>query len=240
MTVLDLITAAMQEIGAIATGETVSAADAQAALTRLNGMIDLWQGERLTIYNLNRQTFSFITNQQAYTIGPTAGADWTYTVRPVWIQHAGVVWTSGGIETEIPMKFLTDDEWAATRVKAVGSSLPTHLYYNPTFPLGTISFWPYPTDSSVDVALYVPLPMTVVPDLVTVLVLPPGYEEAMRYNLAVRLAPIFGRQIDQTVAALAVESKAQIKRTNLVLDTMRADVALVGDAGSFNIFTGGM
>lgn len=243
MTILDMITASMQEIGAIAAGEPVAAADAQVALVRFNGMLDLWQSERLTIYNLDREVFSFVTNQQSYTIGPAVGittADWTYDIRPLWIQHAGVIWTASGIETEIPMKILTDDEWAATRVKAVSSTLPTYLYYNPTFPWGTLYFWPYPTDNTVDVALYLPLPMQVVSALTTVLVLPPGYEEALRYNLAVRLAPVFGRTIDPTVAALAIESKAQIKRKNIVADPMRCDPAVIGEAGAFNIFSGGM
>src|SRR5512136_1218569 len=116
MTARDLITAAMQEIGAIATGETVSAADAQAGLTRLNGMLDLWQTERLTIYNMNRATFSFVASQQTYTLGPTVGADWSYAVRPTFLPLAGILWTGGGVVTEIPLQILTDEQWSALRV----------------------------------------------------------------------------------------------------------------------------
>jgi hypothetical protein len=239
MTARELITQAMQEIGAIAASEVASDADAQAGLTRLNSLLDLWQTERLTIYNLDRVLYSLVVGQSAYTIGAIGTPDFAAAVRPTYIQHVGIIWNSGGIPTEIPIEIISDDQYAAL-IKTVTSSLPTKLYYNPTFPLGTIYLWPVPTDATVQIALYLPMPLTSVASLTTALVLAPGYAEAIRYNLALRLAPIFGRPLDAVVASMAVESKATIKRANSRTDELRVDPALQSEAGAFNIFTGGM
>ena len=239
MTARDMIRDALQEIGALGVGEAVTDADAQAGLVRLNSLIDTWQTERLTIYNLYREVFSLVASQASYTIGPT-GADFTCAVRPTFIQHAGIIFTSSGTDTEIPIKIITDDEYAALRIKAITSTLPTKLYYNPTFPLGTIYLWPVPSDSSVDLALYIPVPLTAGLSLNSNLVLAPSYEEAVRYNLAIRLAPIFGRPVDATVGMLSTESKATLKRSNQRADEMRVDEAIVSQGAAFNIWTGGM
>jgi hypothetical protein len=241
MTWRDVILAAMQELGAIAPGEPLPAHEAEVAMVRVRSMIDLWQTERLTIYNLSRELFTFRANQQAYTIGPDLASDFvTTTGRPIWLQHAGVLWTNSGIATEIPVKVMTDDEWAQTRIKSVASTIPTHVYYNWSYPLGTLYYWPVPTDVSVRAVLYLPVPIdAVAATLDTVLILPPGYEEAIRYHLAIRLAPLYSRPVPPEVSALAMEAKALIKRANLQPDQMRCDPAITGDSPPWNIFTGG-
>ena len=241
MTVRDLITAAMQEIGAIATGEPLSSADAQAAFIRFNSLLSLWQTERLTIFNLATSTFTFTVNQQSYTIGTVAdGANFQVAVRPHYLEKAAIRWTDDtGQPVEIPIPVITDDEWAAIRIKDVTSTIPTKVYYNPTWPLGTLYYWPIPTTTDSAPVLYIPTPMTVAASLDTVLNLAPGYEEAIRYNLAVRLAPIFGRTLDPVVAGMSNESKAQIKRANTRPDPMMVDEAITGPRAAFSVFTGG-
>ena len=44
--------------------------------------------------------------------------------------------------------------------------------------------------------------------------LPPGYVDALSYNLAIRIAPEYEVTPSPTVAALAIETKANIKRLN--------------------------
>ena len=238
MTARDLITHAMQEIGALATSEALSDADAQASLVRMNSLLDAWQTERLTIYNLNRAVYTLVANQATYTIGPAVGADWACTIRPAYIQHVGVIYTLSDPASEIPVKIISDDEYAALRIKDTTSTLPRYLYYNPTFPSGTVFLWPVPTDTTVQVALYIPIPMTAGLTLDTVLSLAPSYEEALRYNLAIRLAPIFGRTLEPVTAQLAIESKATMKRSNPRTDEMRVDPAMLG-GGAWDLWTGG-
>jgi hypothetical protein len=241
MTVADLIRDALQEINAVASGESPSAADQQVALTRLNAMLDLWQTEKLTILNTGRQVYPFIANQQEYGIGPDNAADFVCAVQPVYIDHAGCIWPGGtSSDTEIPITLIGDDEWAEIRIKATSSTLPTKAYYNRsnTLTTGVISFWPVPTDATVSVALYIPTPLTRV-TLNQALTLAPAYEEAVRYNLALRCCAPFERAPSAAVAQLAVEAKGAVKRSNPRRDLLKCDDALVGRGVPFNIFTGG-
>jgi hypothetical protein len=242
MTVRDLIGDALKTIGALASGEPLRAEEGHDALTILNGMLDAWQADRLTIENMSRQVYPFVANQQEYHIGPTVGYDWLFTVRPMVIVNASVLVNAGtSSEVEIPIRQLDDDEWARTQIKPVTSSLPSAVYYNTTTPLGTASFWPVPTDATVSAVLYLPLPLLLTITLDTVLVLPAGYAEALRYNLALRCAPTWSRPIDQVTATMAQESLSRIKRANLRSDTLRCDVALLARGGTpWSIWTGGM
>jgi hypothetical protein len=242
MTARDLISDALKTIGALASGEPLRAEEGADGLTLLNGMLNAWQADRLTVENIARQVYPFVANQQAYHIGPSVGFDFSFPVRPSTVINAAVLINPGtASEVEIPIRQLDDDEWARTAIKPVTSSLPSAVYYNTTTPLGTLSYWPVPTDATVSAVLYLPSPLLLALTLDTVLVLPAGYEEAMRYNLALRCAPTWGRPIDQVTATMAQESLSRIKRANLSSDTLRCDAALLARGGvPWSIWTGGM
>jgi hypothetical protein len=88
------------------------------------------------------------------------------------------------------------------------------------------------------VALYIPTPLTRV-TLNQVLILAPAYEEAVRYNLAIRCCPPFERVPTAAVVQLAIEAKGAVKRSNPRRDLLKCDDALVGRGVPFNIFSGG-
>lgn len=235
MTAQTLISAALRLIGALAQSETPPAGDLQNGLEILNGMVDAWRAHRLMIFANSRNVYTLTAGQQDYTIGPSGGT-FTVTVRPIYLTNASVIVASGASSVEIPIDLWTDEDWAQQRVKTVQSTLPTAVYYNETFPLGTFSFWPIPS-GAVQVALYWPEPMAQFADLATDYDLAPGYPEAIKYNLAVRLCPEFGRTLDQVVLGLAGESMGVVKRANKTLYDMRVDPALVGGVtgrGTYN------
>jgi hypothetical protein len=239
MTARTLIRDAMQEIGALATGEALATADADAGLTRLNAMLKLWQTERLTIFQVTRSAFGVTANQASYTIGPSASApDWTLAVRPQWIDHAAILMGTGESSYEMPLEMLSDPEWQRLGFPLLTSTLPTKCSYTPGVPTGTFELWPIPSIDPGDVVLYVPTPMDAASSLDTNYTFAPGYEEAVRYNLAVRLAPLFGRVLDPMIDRLAVSAKAQIKRANEVAHTLGVDAALLGGGGVFDWRTG--
>ena len=95
----------------------------------------------------------------------------------------------------------------------------------------TLSFWPIP-NAQVNFALYTWTALAQFPDLVSDQDFPPGYLKALRYNLAVDLAPEFGvAQVPQTVLMQAVESKGKIKALNQPMVDMACDTALVNQRG---------
>ena len=230
MTVNTLITATLRLIGVVAAAETPRAEDTQDAFARLNDMVDAWASERLTIYQSVRTTKILTASQASYTIG-TAGN--IAIARPIFLDAVALL--SG--TTEYPVELLTEEAWNAISQKTLESTWPTKAYYNPTYPSGTLSLWPVPTDSTASLVLYVP---TAVPQFTSTgqtVSVPPGYQEALRYNLAVRLCPEFGRVLDPVVAALAVETKAALKRANVRVTELRVDDALLRGS-AFDINTG--
>lgn len=225
MTVLDLITGAMRSLTVLASGEVPTAEESNDALGIFNLMVDSWNSERLKIFTVPMQEFPINTNQQTYTLGP--GGTLNMSFRPARVERYGIVNLNNASQPlELPLERLSLDQWAAIPVKLVSSTLPTKIYDDNAFPLRNISFWPVPS-TSVNLRVYYWSPLSGASTLQTVLAQPPGYVEALKYNLAVRLAPEFGTSPPPDVQRLAMETKGKIKSMNTPLMDMQCDPALV-------------
>jgi hypothetical protein len=237
-TVNDLIAATLKLIGAIAGVETPSPDQQNDALARLNDMLDAWAANSLTIFQVVPTEYPLVSGQQTYTIGKGAGANFN-AVRPSWIQRAGIISTATTPQFELPMRILNSDEWSEITIKSVPSTLSWYLWYDYAFPNGNIRIWPIPSVSSLKLALYVPTPVTRFTTVTAPLAYPPGWSEALRYNLAVRLCPEWGRPIDPVVAAIAQQSLATLERSNTRPALLGMDASLVGSQRHvFNWLTG--
>lgn len=230
MTAEAIIESALRLIGALAPGETPSGDEGTDALSVLNSMVDSWNAESLSIFTINRSVFNFIANQQAYTYG--TGGDFNAT-RPAKIDHCSVLYLSNPSQPlELPLQMLTDEQWSQIPVKAVYSTIPLQVWDDGGYPLRTLSFFPIPSSANQFVS-YAWAALTSFTDLTTNNTYPPGYEKALRYNLAVDLAPEWGLQVPQAVAAQAMSSKAIIKSMNIGPIDLRCDGALVNPRGGY-------
>lgn len=236
MTALTLVTRALQLAGVIASGETATAEESADGLLTLNSLIEEWATQGLTMFTRTRVTHSLVASQASYTIG-ASGADIT-RARPPRIEMASMIDTTADPDLEIPVDVLSEDQWRDIGQKAQTSTRPLAIYYVPTFPLGTIFVWPVGTVATIQMVLYVPDLVDTLAALSTTLSLPPGYEKALRTNLALELCPEYGRIPSDVIVAMARESKANVKRANYRPVEMRCDLALLGSAGSINIRTG--
>lgn len=250
MTVNDLINRSLRLLGAINIGDPPTAPEAQDALLALNGMVDAWANERLMIYTTARNLYNLAPDQQVYQIGPS-GPDWIGP-RPTRIDAAGLL-LGNSDPTQVyerPLAVIrTDKDWAAFRIKGLQSTLPLGLYYdrwysNPdsaTSPVGSgnIAVWPVPTAVN-QVALYTPVAVSQFTALTQTIALPPGYQRALTYNLAIELAPEFDREPSDVVVAIAEQSKAGIKRVNApsAIGRMRTDPVLRGKGGYWDYTIG--
>ena len=221
----DIIASSLRLIGVLASGETASAAEAFDGLQVLNDMLDSWSSEHLMIFTTPRLgPFNLISGQQAYTVG--TGGDFNIP-RPPRIDRMGIINLANPVQPlELPLEYLTKDQWAAIPVKNIQSSLPLKVWDDQGYPLRTLSFWCIP-NTSVQTVLYAWTALAQFPDLVTDFTFPPGYRRAIRYNLALEMAPEYGKAIDPAVAAIAVQSKAAIKSQNIQVVDLRVDPALV-------------
>lgn len=234
MTGRDLITASLKLLGALAPGESLEASEASDGLAAANRMLDSWSNESLVIFDKVREEFVLTAGKQSYTMG--TGGDFN-TSRPMAIEEALLRVTTVTPIIELPMDVLTVEEWELIRIKALQSTYPLYLYAEPSYPLATINIYPNPTAAN-SVVLYSRKPLSQIATLDTALSLPQGYEEALTYNLAIRLAPEYGRAVPDVVGGIAAESKAAIKRTNHRSRFLRVDRSLESKPDFFNWLTG--
>lgn len=219
----DLIASSLRLIGVLASGETPSGNEIADALVILQQMMDSWQSERLNIFTLNINEFPMVPGQQVYTLG--TGGNFNMT-RPASIERMSVVWLANPAQPlELPLEMVTDGGWQAIPIKLISSTLPIKCYDDGAFPLRNLNFWPIPTIVD-NVRIYSWAPLTTF-DLTTDITFPPGYLKAIRYALAVDLAPEFGRPVPPEVAAQALLSIAKLKTMNAPLIEAFCDEALV-------------
>jgi hypothetical protein len=148
-------------------------------------------------------------------------------VRPAKIERISLEWLSNPAQPlELPLEMVNEQRWQTVPVKAITSTLPTVVYDDGAYPLRNLSFWCVPTVVS-NVIIYSWQPLNTFTDLVTNVTFPPGYFKALRYNLAVDLAPEFGRPVPPEVAAIAIQTKAIIENMNLPAFEMRVDPAVI-------------
>jgi hypothetical protein len=221
---LDFVRSAMRLIGVLSSGENATAAEAQDGIAILNQMLDTWNRESLMIYTRLISDFAFVAAQQTYTYG--TGGNFN-SPRPAEIERASVVVNNSGAQPlEVPIAIYTDQDWQKVSIKNTDSTFPLSVYDDQAFPFRNLSFWPIPRDTLSFPRLYVWSLLTQFPDLSTVLTFPPGYYEAIRYNLAIRLAPEFGTSAKPEVIALAVNAISAIKAANIPEESLTCDLGV--------------
>lgn len=238
-TALQLIERAYQLCGYAPT-EPLSGADVDLGQDTLNKMLDSWSNDELMCYATLEQTVTLSPGKSSYTIGTSGGAD-VNSARPLRILEGyGRAYLTDSNGNNYPVNVYEKNQWnqLANRSSATTSNLPEVMYYDPQFPLGIINVWPVPTESitlSFDSSLSLPD----MPNTTTQFSLPPGYELAIQFNLAVLLKPfVGGADISRAVAGTAATSKAAIMRTNKRRNVAQFDRSIVGVGNrAYNIYT---
>jgi hypothetical protein len=230
MTATELIRSSLRLIGKLGPGQTTSDSQARDAIFVLNSMLDAWNADRFKIYQISRALHSLVASTATYTIGSGG----TFNVaRPARIERAGLVVAGTSPAKEEPLKLYNSDEWADIE-KKTQEGRPSVLYDDFAFPLSTLSLWKVP-DTTHQLALYTWSQLSAFTDLTNDVTFPPGYQDALRYNLALRLAPEWGIAPRRDVMEMARSSRAAIESENLqrVPVEMKLDPSLPGTYGRF-------
>jgi hypothetical protein len=234
MQVQDLIHSSMRLVAGLGHGQSGSTPELADCLTALNLMIDSWNAQDLMLYTTGRAVYSLTSGKQTYTLGPS-GADWVAT-RPQNLDSAGLILNNVTPAYERPLRILSELEWAHRHIKTLSSPLPLEIYFENDYPNAQVSLWPVP-QINYQVALYTEQALAAFVNLTDTVSLPPGYAEAIRYNLAVRLAAEFGGEAPASVVALAEQLQSTIKRQNFTIEPSRVDREIQGP-GRWSIWTG--
>jgi hypothetical protein len=232
-TAIDLITLALKDIGALGIGQAVSAEDTADALATLNMMLGQWQGERLSVYHLV-DTAIPSTGAQSYTVG--TGGNFNVQ-RPIKI-NAAYARLNAGSATPIdyPVTILDSrEDYSRIALKAL-QSFPSYAYYDPAYPLGNLIYYPVPDSTfQLHIVTMEALPQFATP--ATAINLPPEYMAAIRYNLALYLAPSYQIDPQRALVGLALNAKRVVKRMNWQAQSMTMPRGL-GSKQHYNIYSG--
>lgn len=242
---LAIETAAFQVLNVFQQGQAVPNADAQSALGFLNRMLGSWSQQSLTIPAIVREVFPLVANKggpsNPYTIGIGGNLNTARPPNQNSIKGVGQLLNASTPPVEVLYTVLTDTQYDAIQIKELPNTLFTGLYYNPTFTggFGSINLWPVPNTAINSLVLYSEKALAQFANLTTVYNVPDGYEDAMVYNLARRLAKPWGGTVDSDLVSMAANSLAVIKRSNVKLYDVTTDFAILGDARfGYNINTG--
>lgn len=215
-----VINTALSIIGRLGIGRTAGPAESAVCLQTLNAMLLSWSSERFQIYNVGTASYTLVTGQASYQIGPT-GTDFA-TARPIRIETAGILTTNASGELiRTDLKILNQSEWQQIKQKQAKSSLPDALYYDFAFPNGNLLLFPVPTFSGTSPKLELGTwtPLNTFATLTTDNTYPDGYERAIAYNLGVELAPLYQQPpnkvtLNDAVLAVAKDSLDKIRNLN--------------------------
>ena len=168
----------------------------------------------------------------------------SYYQRPLGLRSAfvrvnttsnGQAITGGGLD--YPVSVLNLEQYEMIGLKTLNGPWPKAVYYEPTETLGNIYLWPNPSQG--EMHIFVDQLFQQFVSINDTINLPQGYTMALRWCLAERLMPMYGKASATQIAMItkfAAQSKATVKRTNMnpAITSTYADALLVGrqkDAG---------
>jgi hypothetical protein len=121
---------------------------------------------------------------------------------------------NGGLDYQVGILAL--ENYNQIGLKTLNGPWPKALYYNPNADQGNLFVWPNPAQG--EMHLFANTIFSRYETLYDTIVLPQGYSMALRWCLAERLMPMYGKvnvtQI-QMINAYASGAKATLKRTNM-------------------------
>lgn len=212
MTGRDVVTEALLEMGALGVEETAEDAIAVFALGKLNRIFDNWNAERAAVYADAFSTYTLTPSLSPHLIGPTG--TFVVTSRPETIDGAAIVYTGSTPNIEIPITIRDAQWWQQQRVKALASSIPTDLFYEPDWPNGKLFFWPVP-DTAYGVTLRTRILLAALA-LADTFTMPPGYHDATVLTLAEDLCEPLGKAMPAGLSARAAKARARVFQANAV------------------------
>ena len=207
-------------------------------------MLDSWAADDLNAFCTLIQTFTFIPGQGVYSLGPGGNFNGS---RPTDITLATlVVLSNPALPLTINIDLIDEEEYQLISLQQTPSTYARKLFYNPTYVAGTgqgtCSFWPVPTEADNVQLSSAQMLSAGFTSGANVFDAPPGYQDAVRYHLAIRLAMEWNRELKAGVAELAAEALAKVQRRNAPTPQMYCNPGMTAPRsdgrGGFNWLTG--
>lgn len=228
-----IIDRALRLIGAIGSGESPTAAETADALIALNALIDADQAAKQMMYTLTDTSYTASSGDGSYTVGPAG--NFAITPRPPKL--AKVFARISSIDYDIEL--VEPGRWFAIPDKSSQSDLPKLAYYDPTLATGTLLVWPVP-NASISLHVLTGAAFGTLSTAGTTVTGPPGLEDYLAFNLAVRIAPEYpGAPNLQDIKELAREARATVMRSFNRPLTAQTELGHLLSGTRSDIFSGG-
>ena len=232
----DLVQFVLRAVGINGVGQTPLAEDANVCLDMLRMLIAQWQRKRWLIWN-EQEVSKVATGANYYTIG--SGQDFD-VARPDKIHAA---WCrmqpfGGPNPVDIPLSIIeAKEDWATITIKDL-KSIPAAVFYDSSFPIGRVYFWPVPPASAYEMHLVVKATLPVYTSLTDPLNLPDEYIEALLWSLSVRMAMIYGLPARPDHLQAMKQAINVIEMANSQIPLLSMPAALSGHRGDVSSWQG--
>jgi hypothetical protein len=209
MTVQQFLYFPLRDIEIVFPGQTPSSDELNDSFQTLNDVLGNWSHEGLLVPTHTLTTFSLVSGISAYTMG--VGGTWNTAALPIKIK--GAVASVSGFTGPLQVLEMGDFEKLVSDPRGETAALPYLLGYDNAAPLRNIRVHHTPNNSAavVEVSYWTPLTQFVaLTDTVSFAL--PAFQQAIRNELALRLAVMFNRPVTQPMLANAQASKAALAR----------------------------
>lgn len=228
-----VINAAYRLLVQISEGEVATAQTLADGLEAMNGMLDSWSSERLSVFATQDQQFTWVAGSISNTLGPSGTLVGN---RPITLDDA-TYFKDASTGISYGIKIINQQQYDGIAVKTVTSTYPQVIFCNDKFPNMEMFVYPVPT-KSLEFHFISVQELSQPATLGTTLAFPPGYFRAFKYNLACEMGAEFGIEPSPQVQRIAIASKRALKRVNNPMDIMSIPYAIVGTRQRFNVFSG--
>lgn len=225
MLIRDIIKAAYANLGVTDITEGPSPEQYAQGLQSLNSMLASWK--EVTLYGLVDESFALTPGTGSYTVVSGGGFNtaWAMSIEKAFLRDSN--------NLDYPVRVITTGEYSDIPDKDLEGQ-PELLFYNPKgYPTGNVTMYPVP-DKAYDLHWSALKVLGSFANIDTTLTLPPEYEEAIEFNLSIRLAPKCVVPPPASIVALAKEAYSKLP---IVVNPAHFDGAF-RTRNSYNVYSG--
>lgn len=219
MTPVDYIRLALKAANVVGIGQTADAEDTNDCFILLQAMLNQWSKKRFLVPN-EVDTAVTTTGATSYTVGSGGAFNITRPDRleAAYIRLLPVV---NAQPVDIPLAIIdAHEDYAAVTCKSI-VGFPVACFLDTGYPLSTLYLYPVGASSLYEIHIITKYAFSTSLTLTTDIAVPPEYQDAIIWNLAVRIRPIFGAAPDPTLIALAKSSLNVVRGANAQIPILR-------------------
>lgn len=222
-----LVEIALRKAGVVGIDEDIEQPVINDAFSDLNDLLAQWQRNRYLIYHLVNYTITS-TGAQTYAVG--LGQTVNIQPRPDRLESAYLRLVNnsppGNLPVDIPLDIIPSMEnYNQIALKNLGT-LPWRIFYDPTWPVGTLYPWPVPQATIYQIIVTFKETLARFTSLQHEVNLPPEYAPALKFCLARVLRASYQMPADPEINLMARRALNSIRLANVAVPTLGMPDAL--------------